>query len=168
MHLCGEHVTLAAFRCFLTPNVLKCVCVFWILLGSRLSLLPLPFPPSLCLLLLEPQAPSFLTQHLTQDSSSVHLGHVCSSQHASLFSWVCCSSASPLELISTMKFFTTTCALLGLLHAQTALVTPFLLGVNSSLRGCGLLLHFLLCNPHHPRPVQLLLPCRLPLLFEPG
>lgn len=55
---------LAAFRCFLTPNVLKCVCVFWILLGSRLSLLPLPLPPSLCLLLLKPQAPSFLTQHL--------------------------------------------------------------------------------------------------------
>lgn len=45
-----------------------------------------------------------------------------------------------------MKSFTTTCALLGLSRAQTALVTPFLLGVSSSHMGYGLLLHFLLCN----------------------
>lgn len=57
--------SLAAFRFSLMPDILKggCVCV-----GSYLVLICLcscPFsPPSLYLLLLEPHAPSFLTQHL--------------------------------------------------------------------------------------------------------
>lgn len=130
-----------------------------------------PLPPSVCLLLLEP--PSCLTWHWHHKSVPWHIFSMWAPPaHTSVFRGVPCSSASPLEFISTIKSFTATCSPpsfppLGLVHAGCS-SNSFLLGVYSLL-GCGLspwrqqdflLWAFLL---HYPTP-PLLLPSELPLL----